>query len=70
VILLKNPNNLIKNFPLYNLIKLEVILNNLIDLNTLKDLNIIVVNIIDYLIDNAKEDKEEYNKDIVLKLQI
>jgi len=42
----------------------------LIDLDTLKDLNIIVVDAIDYLIDNAKEDKEEYNKDIALKLQI
>jgi len=42
----------------------------LIDLNALKGLNTIVVDAINYLIDNAKEDKEEYNKDIIFKLQI
>jgi hypothetical protein len=42
----------------------------LINLNALKDLNTIVIDFINYLIDNTKEDKEEYDKDIILKLQI
>jgi hypothetical protein len=61
-------NNLREDFPLRDLIKPEVILNDLIDLDTLKDLNIIIINTINYLINNIKENKEEYNKDIVLEL--
>jgi hypothetical protein len=59
---------LAKNSLLCNFIKLKVILNNLINLNALKDLNTIIINAINYLINNAKEDKEKYNKDIALKL--
>jgi len=63
-------NNLIKNSFLYNLIKPKVILNNLINPNALKDLNTIIIDAINYLIDNAKDNIEEYNKDIALKPQI
>jgi len=58
----------LKNSLLYNLIKLEVTFNNLINLNALKDLNIIVVDLINYLINDVKEDKEEHDKDIILEL--
>ena len=62
-------NNPREDFPLRNLIELKVILNNLIDPDALKDLNIIIINATNYLIDNAeKESIGGYNKDIIAKL--
>ena len=71
ILLNKNPNNLAKNSPLRNLIKLEVTLDNLINSNALKDLNIIIINFTNYLIDNAKEESTRgHDKDIIVRLQI